>query len=210
MTGKFSQPLKQQLLRRQAEKMLKEGSVQPTYGWLTSSDALSLLHKLASSPGSAADALKLLHELQVHQVELDIQHEQLEASERELTEDLIHCARLYDFAPVPYFSVSRDGKINRANIATAALFGEDHDGLIGRNVEDFLEPEGWAGLRKLVSVVRDGALDETCEVRTKAGASLHVKAGLIPGEPSILMVVVDHADTDAPAQPAAKLAAKPA
>lgn len=202
MTGQFGQPLKQQLLRRQAEEMLKEGSVQPTYGWLTSSDALSLLHKLASSPGSAADALKLLHELQVHQVELDIQHEQLEASERELTEDLIHCARLYDFAPVAYFSVSRDGKINRANIATAALFGEDHDGLIGRHVDDFLVTESRAVLRKLVARVRDGDLDETCEVRTKTGAALHVKAGLIPGEPSILMVLVDHANTDTPAQPA--------
>ncbi len=202
MTGQFGQPLKQQLLRRQAEEMLKEGSVQPTYGWLTSSDALSLLHKLASTPGSAADALKLLHELQVHQVELDIQHEQLEARQEELSEDLVHCARLYDFAPVAYISVSRDGKINRANIATAALYGVDHDELIGRNVDDFLEPESRAVLRKLVARVRDGDLDETCEVRTKAGPALHVKAGLIPGEPSILMVLVALAETGKPVQPA--------
>ncbi len=198
MTGQFSQPLKQQMLRKQAEEMLKEGSVKPTYGWLTSSDALSLLHKLASSPASAADALKLLHELQVHQVELDIQHEQLEASERELTEDLIHCARLYDFAPVSYFSVSRDGKINRVNIATALLFGVDRDELIGRRVEDFLAPESRPALQNLVAQVRDGALNENCDVRTSNGATLHVKAGLIPGEPSILMVFVDLAESSKP------------
>lgn len=200
MTGQFVQPVKQQVLRRQAEDMLKEGSVQPTYGWLTSSDALSLLHKLASSPESAADALKLLHELQVHQVELDIQHEQLEASERELTEDLVHCARLYDFAPVAYLSVSLDGEITRANIAAAALFGVDHDGLMGRHVDDFVAPESRPVLENLVGRVREGGLDETCEAHTCAGTELYVKAGLMPGEPSVLMVFVDLANANKPAR----------
>lgn len=200
MTAHTDQPLKQQVLRRLAESKLKEGSAQPTHGWLTSADALSLLHKLASSPGSAADALKLLHELQVHQVELDIQHEQLEASQQELTEDLIHCARLYDFAPVSYFSVSPEGKINRVNVAAAALFGEDRAELIGRRVDDFLAAESRPVLEKLAAKVRDGGLDESCEVRSSAGTALHVRAGLIPGESSILMVFVDLADSSKPAR----------
>jgi PAS domain S-box-containing protein len=200
MTAHTDQPLKQQVLRRLAETKLKEGSAQPTNGWLTSLDALSLLHRLASSPGSAVDALKLLHELQVHQVELDIQHEQLEASERELTEDLIHSARLYDFAPLSYFSVSRVGKITRANFAGATLFGEDRAELIGRRVDDFLAPESRPVLEKLVAKVRDGILDESCEVRTRSGAALHVVAGLVPGESSILMVLVDQAYLKKPAR----------
>ncbi len=200
MTVQSNQALKQQELRRIAETKLREGSAQPTNGWLTSTDALSLLHKLASSPASAGDALKLLHELQVHQVELDIQHEQLEASERELTEDLIHCARLYDFAPVSYFSVTPEGRINRVNVAGAEMLEEDRAELIGRHIDDFLTPESQAVLGKLAAKVRDGGLDETCEVRTTAGAALHVKAGLIPGESSILLVFVDHADSDGPAR----------
>lgn len=200
MTVQSNQALKQQELRRIAETKLKEGSAQPTNGWLTSTDALSLLHKLASSPASAGDALKLLHELQVHQVELDIQHEQLEASERELTEDLIHCARLYDFAPVSYFSVTPEGRINRVNVAGAEMLEEDRAELIGRHIDDFLAPESQAVLGKLVAKVHDGGLDETCEVRTTAGAALHVKAGLIPGESSILLVFVDHADSNGPAR----------
>ena len=200
MTAHSIQPLKQQLLRRQAEELLKDGSAEPTHGWLTSVDALSLLHKLASAPGSAADALKLLHELQVHQVELDIQHEQLEASQQELTEDLIHCARLYDFAPVSYFSVSREGKITRVNVAGAALFGEDRADLIGRPVDAFLAPESRAILEKLAAQVRDGVGDESCEVRTSAGTKLRVIAGSVPGESSILMVFVDLADPIKPAR----------
>jgi hypothetical protein len=198
MTAHSRQPRKPQLLRTRAEDKLKEGSAKPTNGWLTSLDALSLLYKLASSPGSAGDALKLLHELQVHQVELDLQHEQLEASERELTEDLIHCARLYDFAPVSYFSVSPEGKINRVNVAGAALCGEDRAELIGRRVDDFLVPESRPVLEKLVAQVRNGVLDDACEVRTSTGAAFHVKAGLVPGESSILMVFVELAESTQP------------
>ncbi|HUG98131.1 MAG TPA: PAS domain-containing protein [Gammaproteobacteria bacterium] len=190
------------VLREQAEEKLKNSNVQPSNGWLTSLDALSLLHKLASSPGSASDALKLLHELQVHQVELDLQHEQLEASERELTEDLVHCARLYDFAPLSYFSVSPQGEINRVNVAGAALCGEERAELIGRRIDDFLAPESRPVLEKLVAQVRNGVLDESCEVRTSAGAAFHVKAGLVPGESSILIIFVDVADSVKSAQSA--------
>lgn len=189
-----------QVLRKYAEDTLKGSSVLPTHGWLTSLDALSLLHKLAASPETAADALKLLHELQVHQVELDLQHEQLEASERELSEDLTQCIRLYDFAPVSYFSVSPEGTINRVNVAGAALCGEDRVDLIGRRVDDFLAPESRPALEKLMAQVRNGIRNESCEVRTSDGAAFHVKAGLAPGESSILMVFVDLADSTKPAR----------
>jgi hypothetical protein len=200
MTARTKKAFKQQAMRTRAEDKLRDGSAPPSHGWLTSLDALSLLHKLASSPGSASDALKLLHELQVHQVELDLQHEQLEASEHELAEDLIHSARLFDFAPVGYFSVGPQGNINRVNIAGAALCREDRAELIGRRVDDFLAPESRPVLEELVARVRDGALDETCEVRTSAGAAFHVKAGLVPGESSILMAFVDLADSIKPAR----------
>jgi PAS domain S-box-containing protein len=200
MTAQSSEPLKQQVMRRRAEERLKEGSAVPTNGWLTSLDALNLLHKLASSPDSAADALKLLHELQVYQVELDLQHDQLEASERELSEDLLQCSRLYDFAPMGYFSVSPQGKIDRVNLAGAALCGEDRAELIGRRVDDFLAPESRPVLGQFLARVRNGVLDEPCEVRTSAGARFHVKAGMVPGESSILMVFVALADLIKPAR----------
>lgn len=194
MTERTEKGLRQQVLRTHAEQKLKEGSAPPTHGWLTNQDALNLLHKLASTPGSAADALKLLHELQVHQVELDLQHEQLEASERELSIDLIQCARLYDFAPVAYFSVSLDGNITRVNFAGAKLCGEDRDELIGRRFDAFLAPESRPVLERLVAQVRDGVPDARCEVRTSAGAVFHVKAGLVPSETSLLLVLVDLVD----------------
>ena len=182
-------------LRKNAENKLKQGSTLPTQGWVTSLDALNLLYQLASSPGSAADALKLLHELQVYQVELDLQHEQLEASERELTEDLIHCARLYDFSPVACLSLSLQGEITKVNIAGAALFGEDRAELIGCRVDAFLAPESRPVLAKLAAQVRNGGQVESCEVHTRDGAAFHVKASLVPGQSSILTVFVDLPDS---------------
>lgn len=199
MTDSSKQALVQQDLRTRAEGKLKEGGAPLMQGWLTSLDALNLLHKLASTPGSAADALKLLHELQVHQVELDLQHEQLETSERELTEDLIHCVRLYDFSPVASFSISLRGEITRVNIAGSALCGEDRAQLIGRQIDDFLTPESRPVLAKLAAQARNGVLDESCCVRTGTGAEFIVKASLVPGQSSILMVFMDLADYIKPA-----------
>jgi PAS domain S-box-containing protein len=190
MAAHSTMTFEQQVLRTHAEDKLKQGSAPPTHGWLTSSDALILLHKLASSPDSAGDALKLLHELQVHQVELDLQREQLEASESELNEELIHCARLYDFAPVGYFSVTPEGRINRVNLAGAALCGQDRAELLGRRIDDFLAPESQPVLQQLVAQLCGGALEASCEVRSSAGAAFHVKAGFLPGESSMLMVFV--------------------
>lgn len=194
MTAHASRPHKQQTLRTNAEEKLREGNAPLSRSWQTSQDALTLLHKLASSQDSAGDALKLLHELQVHQVELDLQYEQLEASEHELAEDLIHCARLFDFAPVGYFSVSPQGNINRVNAAGAALCGEDQADLIGRRIDDFLAPESRPMLETLMAQVGNNVLNETCEVLTSAGAAYHVKVGLAPGESDILMVFVDPAE----------------
>lgn len=202
MNNSSKKALKQQELRTHAENKLKNGEAPPTHGWLTNLDALNLLHRLASTPGSAADALKLLHELQVQQVELDLQHEQLESSERELTEDLIHCARLYDFSPVPCFSFNLQGEITRANFAGADLCGEDRAELIGRRIDDFLTAESQPVLAHLASQVRNGVPHKSCQVHGCDGNAYHVKANCVPGESSILMVFVALPDPNKQAPPA--------
>src|SRR6266700_7345147 len=108
-------------LRHVAEELLRDGIPPPAYGWSTGVDALNVLHNLAGSPESAADALKLLHELQVYQVELAMQREQLEQSRAEVAESLERYVERFDFAPVGYFALEPDGRIVEGNLAGADL-----------------------------------------------------------------------------------------
>lgn len=181
-------------LRLAAEARLKAGTAPPTSGWPTGVTALALLHKLASAPSSADDALKLLHELQVHQVELDLQHEQMETNQRELAEDLARYQACFEFAPVAYLSMSPEGDILEGNLAAAGLFGVAQDELRGRQMETFLVPESRWVLNGLLKRLRAGGAMEVCAVRCSAAGSaprpLQLMARGAPGGRSILAVLV--------------------
>ena len=61
-------------LRRQAEQQLREGSANFDVAYTASADALTELYRLSSNAKTASSGLKLLHELQTYQVELELQH----------------------------------------------------------------------------------------------------------------------------------------
>lgn len=103
-------------------------------------EAFGVLHELASSPSTAADALALLHELQVHQVELALQAEELLASRAELEAALRRQIELYDAAPVGQFTLDPGGALRELNLTGAALLGVDRDALLGQPMASFLDP----------------------------------------------------------------------
>jgi len=180
-------------LRLDAEARLKEGSAPPATVWSTGANALSLLYTLASSPASADDALKLLHELQVHQVELDLQHEQMEISHRELVEELGRYKGFYESAPVGYFNLDSEGTIIEGNVAGAQLFGLQRRELDGRRLETLLAPASRPVLLQLLQELRDGAPHLSCEVESGAGntrLSLRVVASAAADRASLLLVIV--------------------
>jgi PAS domain S-box-containing protein len=185
-------------LRGDAEGHLARGTAPPARGSWTSLDALSLLHKLASSPASAGDALKLLHELQVHQVELDLQHEQIEADRRELGEELARYKILYDCAPTAYLSVGRDGTIIEANHAAAELFAVEVDELRGRAIDTLLAPEDRPALQGLLQRLGGGAARQSCAARTGAGQAparpVRITASAHPGDGTMLLMVAAASD----------------
>ncbi len=82
-------------------------------------------------PVSDADVQRLLHELQVHQIELEMQNEELLQARAELEASLAKYADLYDFAPVSYLTLAADGTIVEANLAAASFFGIERSKLIG-------------------------------------------------------------------------------
>lgn len=114
-------------------------------------DALVVLHALASSPDTAADALALLHELQVHQVELDLQAEELRDSRADLEAALRRQMEVYDHQPVSCFSVDAQLVIRDANLRGAALLGVPREAAAGLALDTLLTPEGARALQHLMS-----------------------------------------------------------
>ena len=163
-------------LRQHAEERLKSGTAPATQGWPTGAQALSLLHKLAGAPQSASEALKLLHELQVHQVELDLQHEQAENNRSQLTADLDQATGLFDLAPFGYLVLDRKGHVTAANrLARAWLGAGADDAWVGSAIETLLSPDSRSEMRDLLGLLRTGrgqaSTGHRCTVRPKAGGA---------------------------------------
>jgi PAS domain-containing protein len=126
-------------LRFRATARLR-GSTEPSGVWqapLGAADALAVLHQLASSPDTAQDALALLHELQVHQVELEMQAEELRESRLELEAALRRQIELYDGQPVACFTLDRDSVIHELNQRGAQLLGLGRDEACGLRLDGF-------------------------------------------------------------------------
>ena len=85
------------------------------------------------------DAHKLLHELQVHRIELEMQNDELRQTRAEAETALQLYTELYDFAPVGYFTLGRNGDIRQVNLAGAALLGLERSKLVGRRLGGILD-----------------------------------------------------------------------
>src|SRR5512133_1872782 len=92
-------------------------------------------------PATETDTLRLIHELEVHQIEVEMQNEELLQAKAELEATLSLYAELYAFASVGYFTLTRDGTIRRANITGAKLMGVELSELIYRRLALFVLPE---------------------------------------------------------------------
>lgn len=193
MTIRAINPGAQLPLRRQAEARLQGGTAPKARTWATGAEALSLLHKLASNPASASDALALLHELQVHQVELDLQHEQLEQGRDELDQALDRYVERFDCAPAGFFAVGRDGRIAEANPAAAELSGIERAALGGRQIDSLVTPQSRPALLALLQRLRDGGCRETCEAQIDGAVprAFQVLASVLPRERSFLIMFVE-------------------
>ena len=130
--------------------------------------ALRVLYEFASSPTTASKALALLHELQVHQVEVDLQEEELRRSRVELENSLNRQIQLYDYAPVGHFVVDGNAALLELNRTGATLLGSEPDSLRGQSLEGFLTPEAVPSLRAMLARVAEGAATAFADLRLQS------------------------------------------
>ena len=121
-------------LRQQAEQQLKSGTAALSCAFNASADALAVLYRLSSTANTASDGLKLLHELQTYQVELDIQLEQLQNTEREQSQELACYRQFFTLTAQPCLVVDAEGIISHHNPAAASRLSSTAQSLCGRAV----------------------------------------------------------------------------
>jgi diguanylate cyclase (GGDEF)-like protein/PAS domain S-box-containing protein len=84
---------------------------------------------------------QLLHDLQVHQIELEMQNDELRRAMVVIEEMRDSYVDLYEMAPVGYLTLSREGRINKLNLTGAALLGVNRKAILNRFFASFITPE---------------------------------------------------------------------
>ncbi|HBM14915.1 MAG TPA: hypothetical protein DD381_00975 [Lentisphaeria bacterium] len=101
------------------------------------------LRKLQKEPASKlnkADTLKLLHELQVHQIELEMQNEELKATKQELEIAKIKYFELFDQAPMGYFMLDEKLIILEANLTASYMLSAEIASMVKKPFSSFIFP----------------------------------------------------------------------
>jgi PAS domain S-box-containing protein len=146
---------------------------------------------------AAEDPRRLLHELQVHQVELEMQNGELLAS-RDRTEALLEkFTDLYDFAPVGYFTLDQMGRIVEANLTGATTLGFERSRLMRRRLLPFVDAASRPTFLRFLERSFEGEENNVCEVPlakpdgTRLWARLHGTVALpFDGSPRLCQVAI--------------------
>ena len=85
----------------------------------------------AGATGNDIDLQRLVHELKVHQIELELQNQELQQARNAAEAAAEEFSNLYDFAPIGYLTLDREGFIRRANLTCATLLGIERSRLAG-------------------------------------------------------------------------------
>jgi PAS domain S-box-containing protein len=146
-------------------------------------------------PPSEVEIQRLLHELQVHQIELEMQNEELRESRAEVEGLLARYTDLFDFAPIGYFTLTRDGAILAVNLTGARLVGIERARLLNTR---FMSLVAIADRPIFVAVLKNafsGSAKEYCDVSLpREGMTplfVHIEAVLSKNGQECRAVVLD-------------------
>lgn len=135
-------------------------------------------------PRTSEEMLRLVHELEVHQIELEVQNEQLLQTRDDLENALARYSDLYDYAPVGYFTIDGDSSIRSANLSGAGLIGIARSRLIGRQLRHLIADEDRPLFTEFINGIFANRGKESCEVSlTREGNTsifVHIEAAFAP------------------------------
>ncbi len=116
----------------------------------------------ASRPSVETD--RLIHDLEVHELELEMQNRELRESQVLLEESRARLADLYDFAPVAYLTLDPESRIVEANLTAAAFFSIERGSLLGTRLSGLVSSKDGRALREHIKRCCDEHVRVECEL----------------------------------------------
>ena len=113
---------------------------------------------------SAEETQRLVQELEIHQIELQMQNIEILQTRNDLEISLEKYTDLYDFAPVGYLTLDRNGQISAINLAGAGLLGGERSQLVARSFESFIPLNGRLFFAEFLKKVLTSRIKESCEI----------------------------------------------
>jgi PAS domain S-box-containing protein len=114
---------------------------------------------------SEAETLKLIHELQVQQIELELQNEELMLAKAAEYESALKYIELYDSAPSGYLTISKEGKIEELNLTGVKMLGKERQALKNNKFELFISDDTRDIFNEFLGNVFTTRNKESCEVK---------------------------------------------
>ncbi|MGZ4960372.1 MAG: putative bifunctional diguanylate cyclase/phosphodiesterase [Methylomonas sp.] len=128
-----------------------------------------LAGKKAAAPDQLSDQHRLVHELQVHQVELEMQNEALQEARNAAETALERCGELFEFAPIAYFILSVDGILQHTNSRGEQLLGRDRLKLARRHFVESVSTEYRPVFNHFLTQVFANDGTQSCEIALRTG-----------------------------------------
>jgi signal transduction histidine kinase/CheY-like chemotaxis protein len=151
-------------LRRRAEQRLRERPAGPPIE-------------------ASEDVVRLVHELQVHQIELEMQNEELRRARDELEVSAIRYSELYDFAPVGYVTLDAQSTILEINLVGATLLGTDRARVLGQRFAAWVTPGTRPALERLLAALQREER-ASCDVTLAVKGQVHLRVDAVPEAPA--------------------------
>ncbi|MEI6970755.1 MAG: PAS domain-containing protein, partial [bacterium] len=147
---------------------------------------------------SPEETEKMFHELQVHQLELELQNEELRRAQAALDQSHQRYLDLYDYAPVGYLTISEKGVVLEANLTAATLLSVPRGVLIGRMFSRFVVNEDQGVYYRHRKQLFEAGVPQACDLRVKKVGDSPVWVRLTAtashdakGKPACLIVLGD-------------------
>ena len=154
-----------------------------------------LLAKSANArlPVLEAEIRKLVYELQASQVKLELQNSEMRHAWAVAEVSADEYSKLFDFAPISYLILSRDGKIIKLNLSAARLLGKDRQKLVGSSIGFFISDASKPVFNNFLEHVFLNEKESTCELILSTDSDSRIKvllAGVVAQNDSQCLVSV--------------------